>query len=241
MVGEERPRWGFADVAAVAAVAVGYAVAVVLQDRSRPWWQWLLVRTRRELAERARSAEAARLAIDAEARLRLALGDVVTPIADVLGLIGGAGTDEERSGLTGRLGQLVVDSTVNLASAERARAVFFEIDGVMLPGPWSGRSEAPVTAFADDPADERGTEAFKLVRDRTFLAVDDLDAEVLPVGVRKRPGAPYRSFIGVAVYADAWDFGMLTVDATEPGAFDDSDVDVARALAHLLGAGLAVG
>jgi hypothetical protein len=31
---------------------------------------------------------------------------------------------------------------------------------------------------------------------------------------------------------------MLTVDAPEPGAFDETDLNVMRALAQLLGAGL---
>lgn len=224
----------------------GY-VAGALQLVERAWWQWLLVvvgavaiavpfvrKTNREV-------RATRLAVDAEARLQVALGDVVTPIADVIGPMAAAG-EEERAGLRGRLGQLVVDSLVNLTRADRARAVFFVRDGDrMTAGPWTGRSDAPVTAFVDDPFDVRGTEAFRLLVDRSWVIVDDIDAEVLPAGVEARPGAPYKCFISVAVYAGDTGFGMLTLDALVPNSLTESDLDAARALAHLLGAGLAVG
>ncbi len=92
--------------------------------------------------------------------------------------------------------------------------------------------------FTDAPDDRRGQEALLLVRFHDFLLVDDVRAETLPRGAEPRPGASYRSFISVAVFCAEEDLGMLSVDAPEPYAFDETDLNVMRAMAQLLGAGL---
>ena len=48
----------------------------------------------------------------------------------------------------------------------------------------------------------------------------------------------YRSFISVAVFCADQDLGMLSVDAPEGHAFDETDLNVMRAMAQLLRAGL---
>ena len=99
----------------------------------------------------------------------------------------------------------------------------------MRASAWFGRGDPPTTVFTDDPGDRRGQEALLLVRFHDYLLVDDVRAEELPRGAEPRPGATYRSFISVAVFCGEQNLGMLSVDAPEPHAFDETDLNVMRA------------
>jgi hypothetical protein len=159
------------------------------------------------------------------------LGDVITPIAEVVGRIHQAGGDPDRSSLRGQLKQLVVEAVAHLCGSERTRAIFFELKGrVMRPEAWTGRADPPHTVFTDSPGDRRGQEALLLVEHHDFLMVHDVESEAVPPGAQARPG--------IAVFCADDDFGMLTVDAPEPHAFDETDLNVMRAMAQLLGTGL---
>ncbi len=239
-------------VAEAVAVLLGYIVSTLREGAPATPFQWLLVlvgtvavavpfaiKSRRELRQEAATRSAETLAIDMDARLRLIVGDVTAPIAEVVGRVHQARTAPERSSLGGQLQQLVVEAAANLCDGDRTRACFFQLaDGEMAPVAWTGRSARPITVFTDGEGDRRGQEALLLVRFHDFLMVDDILSEPLPPGVDARPGAEYRSFISVAVFCGEQNFGMLTVDAPEPSAFDETDLNVMRALAQLLGAGL---
>jgi GAF domain-containing protein len=242
-------------VAEAVAVLLGYVVSTLREGTPTTPFQWTLVlvgavavaipfaiKSRRELRQEAATMSAEALAIDMDARLRLIVGDVTAPIAEVVGRVHQARTAPERSSLGGQLQQLVVEAAANLCDGDRTRACFFQLDdGEMAPAAWTGRSDRPVTVFTDAAGDRRGQEALLLVRFHDFLMVDDTLSEPLPPGVEPRPGAEYRSFISVAVFCGEQNFGMLTVDAPEPSAFDETDLNVMRALAQLLGAGLVGG
>jgi GAF domain-containing protein len=132
-----------------------------------------------------------------------------------------------------------VEAVASLYDGERARAVFFQLErGEMWPAAWFGRGDPPTTVFTDDPDDRRGQEALLLVRFHDYLLVDDVRAGELPRGAEPRPGAGYRSFISVSVFCGEQNLGMLSVDAPEAHAFDETDLNVMRAMAQLLGAGL---
>jgi GAF domain-containing protein len=207
------------------AVALGYVVAVLWDGLPATPSRWALVlagavavaiplgiKSRRELRQEAVARSAETIAIEADTKLRLVVGDVVTPI---------------------------VEAVANLCDGERARATFFELTGrEMRATAWFGRGDPPETVFTDAPDDRRGHEALLLVRFHDFLLVDDVRAETLPRGAEPRPGATYRSFISVAVFCADENLGMLSVDAPEPSAFDETDLNVMRAMAQLLGAGL---
>jgi GAF domain-containing protein len=234
------------------AVALGYAVAVLRDGAPATGGAWALVaagsvavavplwvKSRRELRQEADTRSAETLAIETDARLRLIVGDVVTPIAEVVGRVHQTSGKGERESLRGQLKQLVVEAAANLCDGERARAVFFQLErGEMRAAAWFGRGDPPTTVFTDDPGDRRGQEALLLVRFHDYLLVDDVRADELPRGAEPRPGAGYRSFISVAVFCGQQNLGMLSVDAPEPDAFDDTDLNVMRAMAQLLGAGL---
>jgi GAF domain-containing protein len=234
------------------AVALGYVVSVLWSGPPTAASRWVLVvagavavgiplaiKSRRELRQEAEARSAETIAIEADTKLRLVVGDVVTPIAEVVGKVHQAATETERGSLRGQLKQLIVEAVANLCDGERARATFFELEGrEMRATAWFGRGDPPETVFTDAPDDRRGQEALLLVRFHDFLLVDDVRAETLPRGAEPRPGATYRSFISVAVFCAEENLGMLSVDAPEPFAFDETDLNVMRAMAQLLGAGL---
>ncbi|HWB71285.1 MAG TPA: hypothetical protein VG452_03640 [Egibacteraceae bacterium] len=200
------------------------------------------LKSHRELLRERRARSAAELALQAKARVETALGDYVAPIANLLGEIVQAG-DDDRAVLEGQLRQAVVDAAARLCGRERTRSVFFALRGdggrgsTLEPVSWAGRADPPTTVFRRD-ADERGAAAHRLVAERGYLFVGDVGGHP-PAGVGLPAGARYRSFFTVAVFAGSWNFGMLTVDALQPDALDRGDLQVARALASLLGAGLA--
>jgi hypothetical protein len=234
------------------AVALGYAVVVLREGPPSGAGDWglvvagavavaipLWIKSRRELRQEAEARSAEALAVETDAKLRLVVGDVVTPIAEVVGRVHQAASKAERESLRGQLRQLVVEAVANLCDGERARATFFELqDGQMRAAAWFGRADQPTTVFTDAPDDRRGQEALLLVRFHDYLLVDDVRAEELPRGAEPRPGAGYRSFISVSVFCADDNLGMLSVDAPEPDAFDETDLNVVRAMAQLLGAGL---
>jgi GAF domain-containing protein len=234
------------------AVALGYAVAVLRDGAPATGGAWALVaagavavavplwvKSRRELRQETDTRSAETLAIETDAKLRLIVGDVVTPIAEVVGRVHQTSGKGERESLRGQLKQLVVEAAANLCDGERARAVFFQLErSEMRAAAWFGRGDPPTTVFTDDPGDRRGQEALLLVRFHDYLLVDDVRADELPRGAEPRPGASYQSFISVAVFCGEQNLGMLSVDAPEPHAFDDTDLNVMRAMAQLLGAGL---
>ncbi len=237
-----------------AAVALGYLATTFREGTpgSPVQWSWvaaggvavgvpLWVKARRELRQAAAARSAESLAVEADAKLRLVVGDVTTPIAEVVGRVHQADR-RERAQLRGQLTQLVVEAAADLCDGERTRAIFFQLDrGAMHAVAFTGRADIPTTVFTDAPGDRRGQEALLLVRNHDYLMVDDLRAEPLPPGVEPRPGAVYNAFISVAVFCGDQDFGMLTVDAPTSGAFDEADLVVVRAMAQLLGAGLVDG
>jgi hypothetical protein len=234
------------------AVAVGYGVAVLRDGAPATAGRWglaaagavavavpLWIKSRRELRQEIEARSAETLAIETDAKLRLVVGDVVTPIAEVVGRVHQTAGKGERESLRGQLKQLVVEAAASLCDGERTRATFFELDrGAMRAAAWFGRGDVPTTVFTDAPDDRRGQEALLLVRFHDYLLVDDVHAEALPRGAEPRPGASYRSFISVSVFCGEQNLGMLSVDAPESHAFDETDLNVMRAMAQLLGAGL---
>ena len=251
-VGRRRSRLRTYLLIEAAAVALGYGVVVLREGAPASGGAWALVvagavavavplwvKSRRELRQEAEARSAETLAIETDARLRLIVGDVVTPIAEVVGRVHQTAGKGERESLRGQLKQLVVEAAASLCDGERARAVFFQLErGEMRAAAWFGRGDPPTTVFTDEPGDRRGQEALLLVRFHDYLLIDDVRAEELPRGAEPRPGAGYRSFISVAVFCGDQNLGMLSVDAPEPHAFDETDLNVMRAMAQLLGAGL---
>src|SRR5512133_2074134 len=151
-VGRRRSRLRTHQLIEAAAVALGYAVAVLREGAPATGGGWALVaagavavavplwvKSRRELRQETETRSAETLAIETDAKLRLVVGDVVTPIAEVVGRVHQTSGRAERDSLRGPLKRLVVEAVANLCDGERARAVFFQLErGRCGPRPGSG-------------------------------------------------------------------------------------------------------
>ncbi|HTE71344.1 MAG TPA: hypothetical protein VK942_21770, partial [Actinomycetes bacterium] len=127
-------------VAEAGAVALGYGVAVLRDGGPATSARWglvvagavavavpLWIKSRRELRQEAEARSAETLAIETDAKLRLVVGDVITPIAEVVGRVHQVSGKGEREALRGQLKQLVVEAAASLCDGERTRATFFEL------------------------------------------------------------------------------------------------------------------
>jgi hypothetical protein len=203
-----RLRW-FVALEALA-VALGYTTSTLREGPPKGLSDWgyvlggavavaipLYLKSRRELRQEAATRSAESLAIEMDTKLHLVLGDVMTPIAEVVGRIHQAGNEADRSSLRGQLKQLVVEAAAHLCGTGRTRAIFFELRGhAMRPEAWTGRSDPPDAVFTDQQGDRRGREAMLLVRQHDYLQVDDVAdlnvlramAQLLGAGLVDRPG-----------------------------------------------------
>src|SRR5512132_4017199 len=99
-VGRRRSRLRTYLLVEAGAVALGYAVAVLREGAPATGGGWALVaagaaavavppwaKSRRELRQETETRSAETLAIETDAKLRLVVGDVVTPIAEVVGRV----------------------------------------------------------------------------------------------------------------------------------------------------------
>jgi putative methionine-R-sulfoxide reductase with GAF domain len=217
------PGWGWAGIAAGGVLlAVSYMASA--------WREF----TKDEQVRLAQEGEA-----DWAFRYALILGDTVTPIAHLLARIAEA-RGANRGHLQHQLKEKIVDAATELCGPDRTRATFFELsqNGTELrPVAWSGRADPPLTTFrAGDSS--RGDAAMAFVRSHSVVYVPDTSNPPPGAGVRR--DATYKSFVSVAVYGEAQDFGFLSLDSLDLEAFGDGDEDIARALAQLLAAGLAI-
>src|SRR5215203_816862 len=154
-------------LAEAGAVALGYGVAVLRDGAPASGGGWALVaagavavplwvKSRRELRQELETRSAETLAIETDAKLRLVVGDVVTPIAEVVGRVHQT-SGKEREALRGQLRQLVVEAVASLCDGERARAIFWKLErDEMRAAAWFGHADPPTTVFTDDPGDRRG-------------------------------------------------------------------------------------
>ena len=188
----------------------------------------------REYVKGRLAGSAEELAIEYRTRLGLTLGEAVIPIGDLLGRISVAPA-AERSGLLGQLRQRVVDAAAALANPQRTRAVFFVLEGRTLrAAAWAGRPDPPTAALGRS---EPGAAAYELMEQHVRLLVPDIRHEdAVDLGL----GGDYATCLGVAVFAGAKNFGILALDAPDPGVLEEADADIAAALAQMLAAGLAL-
>ncbi len=240
--------WG-AGAIVVAAAITGYILAVLAGEDGRNRIRFLVIgglcsavpvltstvsQTRGELARRRAEEIQAR----AEAKLIVTLGAALSPALHYLGKIAAARNKSEKRQLAGLLVQAVVDAASGICGPDQTRSIFFRQDGkVMECEAYAGRAEPSTTVFTDAATDPAGQSAFEIVRRQEAALYEDIHDSAPPGLTRSRS---YRTFIAAAVLAGDESYGMLTVDAPEPGVLTDEDLEVMKVLANLLGAGLAL-
>jgi GAF domain-containing protein len=238
---------------AISLAAVGLATWLGMQAGAavtdRQWWTLGAVAASVTAAgvpayeqirkERLR-AQAQQAAVDAAVAMQVTMNDALDPIVRQLGRVATAGGRREREALQGGMVAMVVDSAAHLAGSGRVRASLFRFEPgtprVLVPAQYSGRVDDPLDPIAEGTAE--GDLVFGMIRHNQHLFCPDLDAEP-PAGWRPAAPQTYRSFAAVPVAAGQNAFGMLMVDALEPGAIHRTDVPLIRLLAGLLADALA--
>ncbi len=188
----------------------------------------------------ARTARARRriedVQVQAEARLLVTLGSALAPSLYSLGRIVETRNQKQKRELAGQLVQSIVAAAAELCGPDDARSVFFRLQGKKMEcEAFAGRAEPSRTVFSNEPSDTLGRAAFAMVHQADSVLYEDV-GETAPPGFAGPTS--YRTFIAAAVTAGETPYGLLTVDAPEPGSLNEQDREVAKVLATLLGAGL---
>ncbi len=224
LAGRETAGFGYAALLVAAGIVTAMAVGLPMYA---------------ERAAAVRAADAEHSAERAKQQMRLVVGRVLTPLAYLLGEITDA---RPRTGelerLQGQAVQVVLSAATELVERRDVRACFFcvapgRFRRLELAG-YYGRAEPATVAFVGDTG--LGEEAFRMIDNDEDGFYPDLTQDA-PWGwaeARHR----HRSLIAVPVVTDERQFGLLTLDALEPGALAERDVEVVRLLGELLAAAL---
>lgn len=179
------------------------------------------------------------LAAQATGELRVAISDVLEPLAKLLGDLSMAAGQHKKE-LVGVGKQSVVSAAAGIVGVERSRACFFrEVTDAttgkrrLVPDVFAGRSGQPHTTFEEGtPA---GDAALSMCDESRRLYCEDVD--VSPPTGWSGTSSGYRTFVSVPVTAGSRTLGMLTVDALTPGDLADEEASrLIDALAHILAA-----
>jgi GAF domain-containing protein len=185
-------------------------------------------------------ARAEQAAVDAAVAMRVTMNDALDPIVRQVGRVVSASGSREREARQEAAAAMVVDSAARLVGSGRVRACLFrfapERPGVLVPAQYSGRVDDPLEPITEGT--EQGNLVFGMIRHNQHLFSPDLDAEP-PAGWHPAAPQTYKSFAAVPVAAGQNAFGMLMVDALEPGGIRRADVPLVRLLAGLLADALA--
>ena len=184
--------------------------------------------------------QAQQAAVDAAVAMQVTMNDALDPIVRQLGRVATAGGRREREALQEGMVAMVVDSAAHLAGSGRVRAALFRFapgtPRALVPTQYSGRVDDPLESITEGTAE--GDLVFGMIRHNQHLFCPDLDAQPL-AGWRLTAPQTYKSFAAVPVAAGQNAFGMLMVDALEPGGIRRPDVPLIRLLAGLLADALA--
>jgi GAF domain-containing protein len=171
--------------------------------------------------------------------MRTALEDALDPFVHLVArLIEAKGSDKAR--LRGAAIQLAVATVAALAGAQRVRACFFTLDEGpprrLRPERFAGRAGAPNVDFVEGTS--AGDAALRMVRRGSWTYAEDLAEE--PRRFWWDTGRTYRTFLAGPVETPDKAFGLLTLDALQPGELAPVDLILVRLLADLLAIALSL-
>ncbi len=245
-------RWSYAVPAAAAFTAVAWVMQVLL-GRNLPTWAYyallacgslsallaVLLQLRQSSIEQKGRLEAQALAEKTVEAYKLQIGDMLIPLSVVVtDIIAGNGQDRRDAQQT--LCQSVVDLAAGEIGPGRTRACFFKyVDGSprkLVRKNWKGRNRQPRPKFVEGTPE--GSSFFRLVDNRAWEKVDDVDTAQLPGW---NGGSEYKTFICTTVGSENHVYGILTLDSLQAGDLSDDDLLLMRLLAQLLAIGLSAG
>jgi GAF domain-containing protein len=201
---------------------------------------WLIPEARQVLAGR-KQATAEENEFEARVDTALRMNDALDPIISLLGNLAAEADPVLREQLRAQAVPLVIKTAADLIGPDRTRACWFRLDAGrhkrLVPVSSAGRAGSPSTTFEEgSPA---GDAAIGLVlADRDRLC-EDIETEPPPGWDASKP-RDYRTFISVSVIASDIAYGMLTLDALEPGDLTHDDMRLLRLMAGALAVALTI-
>lgn len=251
--GTDEPRaWPWVAFALVFVVLSPVASMLTRDSTGRTSLAWVVVQAlstaaaflvpqMRQIRSEQRQAKAEESEFDTRVEVKLALNDALEPVVRLLGEIAQEPKRGPRDQLRAQAVPLVLTTAAGLTGEDRVRACWFALDpgppGRLEPQESLGRAGPVTTVFtAGTPA---GDAALELVTENRPLRLDAL-AETSEELWRLDDEAGYESLLVVPVTVANVAFGMLTLDALEPGTFDDDDAALLRLMAGLLGTALSI-
>lgn len=199
---------------------VGWAVVQALATAAA-----FLIPQLRQIRSEQRQSKAEEREFDTRVEVKLALNDALEPIVRLLGEVAQEPKRGPRDQLRAQAVPLVLTTAAQLTGEDRVRACWFALE----PGPPQrlepqeslGRAGPVTTVFTAGTPE--GDAALALVTSNVPLRLDDL-AEADQGLWRLDEAMGYQSLLVVPVTVANVAFGVITLDALEPGAFDDDDM-----------------
>lgn len=250
---EERVReWPWV-IVAFAFVVVSPLAAMMTRDahgRSLTTWivvqaaatgiAWVIPQVRQLQADR-RQLSAREREIDARVDAVLALDDALDPVVRLLGELALEKRKANREQIRAQAVPLVLATAAQLIGPERSRACWFTFDPgpprQLVPVEAVGRAGQPTRTFLEGTPE--GDAAVQLVLGDEELRVVDVEVDPPPGWDLDRDQA-YRTFIAVSVTAGDVAYGMLTLDALEPGSLSADGARLLRLMAGALAVALSI-
>jgi len=234
-------------------LAVATPVLSTLASDDFTWangWFWALVAasggtwlTGRVTTRQAKVQQWAAEDSERRARIdtRVQIADVLRPLAETLAKMPSLSKAEKREQCES-MKRGVVDAAAELLGPDRSRAGWFEYRDdrprrlIPVAELRRGRADPQRTEFVSGTVE--GDAALELLENDTTRFCPDVDSEPPPGWVSAEHNS-YRTFISAGVVAEGRKFGMLTLDALQPGDLTQTDVYAMSLLAKLLAAALA--
>ena len=201
---------------------------------------FLIPQARQIIASRS-EATAEEREFEARVETRVAMNDALDPILRLLGNVALETDAVVRDQMRAQTIPLVLKTAAEFIGPDRSRACWFRLapgpPTRLVPEDFAGRAGSPSTTFVE------GTPAGDAAIDMVLADEDRLCADIVadpPPGWDSTKERDYRSFISVSVIAGDTAYGMLTLDALEPGDLDADDLGLLRLMAGILAVALAV-
>jgi transcriptional regulator with GAF, ATPase, and Fis domain len=232
-------------------VVVSPIAALALRSASGGWLVfWVAIQVASTglafLIPQWRQAVASRREITAEERevevrveTRVAINDALDPVLRLLGNLALEEQPEHRLALRAQAVPLVLATAAEFIGPSRSRACWFRLDQgppvSLVPESSVGRAGSPTTTF--ESGTESGDATIGMVLADEDRMCPDIEAET-PPGWDAAKVRDYRTFISVSVIAGDTAYGMLTLDAVEPGTLSVEDKGLLRLMAGMLAVAL---
>ncbi|HET9141944.1 GAF domain-containing protein [Actinophytocola sp.] len=231
IVGYQLPTWIKITLTCGGAILLFFSIAL-------PNWQ-VGVETRRREAAQA-------MAADAVADYDVKVHKILVPLSGLLAKIVAEKDLDRCRALQEKLKQFVVDSALENMHDIDPRSCFYAYSNhaapnltpaprLVLDGVWRGRNTPPKEEYRR--GDDEANEAFRILESGKARFVSDTDAEHQLGWAR---GSDFKTYIHAAVVSGDIPFGLLWVDAVNPGDLGDAHKRLVELLAQLLGCGLGV-